>query len=329
MSRILQRLNVLAICLLGGVLGAVLAVQLWPRARALAQARPTAPDAREEAELRWPETLTLCPAQSGDPVKLVKVTKAGLQLQPGKYELPKIAGDDFQNPRAVQQWLRDVTFTLKSDASKSIVSVGIAVVLPVRRTDLDCLTVVTFAGTSQRWCDAHPHYCDGGCPGIRYCTLHWGLVPVATASGLRSRYAAWVEAMGRRDVRPLLQGTKDLLLPPGGEMTLSADGRGDSMVGGTGQGGRKYPAPLNAILWAEGIEEAKDARPCDERNNRETGCAFAEVSKFNIGVDVVHFEDGTIWGNYGYGYATPNPDGIFTRVSAEGCPLGGAASGPK
>ena len=57
--------------------------------------------------------------------------------------------------------------------------------------------------------------------------------------------------------------------------------------------------------------------------------AFAEVSKFNIGVDVVHFEDGTIWGNYGYGYATPNPDGIFTRVSAEGRPLGGdTVSGP-
>jgi len=326
MSGILRRLNVLAICLLGGVLGAVLVVEVWPRARALAQVRPTAQDAKEEAELRWPETLQVYPAHSGDPIKLVKVTKAGLQLQPGKYQLPKIAGDDFETPRAVQQWLGDLAFTLKSEASKSIVSVGIAVVLPVRRTDVDCLT---FAQYGQRWCDAHPHYCDGGCPVIRFCTLHWGLVPAATASGLRSRYEAWVEAVGRRDDRPLLQGTKALLLPPGGEITLSAEGRGDSIVGGVGQGGRKYPAPLNGILWAEGIEEATDARPCAERYNPTTGCAFAEVSKFNIGVDVVHFEDGTIWGNYGYGYATPNPDGIFTRVSAEGCPLGGgAASGP-
>ncbi|MGO8736359.1 MAG: hypothetical protein ACLQVM_26600 [Terriglobia bacterium] len=326
MSRILQRLNVLAICVLGGVLGAVLAVQVWPRARALAQVRPTAQDVREEAELRWPETLTLCPAHAGDPVKLVKVTKAGLQLQPGKYELPKIAGDDIENPHAVHQWLGDVAFTLRSEASKSIVSVGIAVMLPVRRTDLDCLTLAQYG---EHWCDAHPHYCDGGCPGIRCCTLHWGLVPHATASGLRSRYAAWVEAHRSRDDRPLLQGTKALLLPPGGELTLSADGRGDSMVGGTDQRGRKYPGPLNWILSQEGIEEAKGARTCDERNNPKTGCAFAEVPKFNIGVDVVYFEDGTIWGNYGYGYATPNPNGIFTRVSAEGCPLtGGAASGP-
>ena len=324
MSRVLQRVNVLAICLLGGVLGTVLVVEIWPRACALAQARPTAQEAREEAESTWPETLQVYPTHSGDPVKLVKVTKAGLELQHGKYELPKIAGDDFENPRAVQQWVRDLTFTLRSEASKTIVSVGIAVVLPVRRTDLDCVTIARYG---DHWCDAYPHYCDGGCPGLRYCTLHWGLVPAATASRLRARYEAWVEA-GKGDYRPLLQGTKALLLPPGGEITLSADGRGESMVGGTGQRGRKYPGPLNAILGAEGIEEATDARPCAERYNPTTGCAFAEVSKFNIGVDVVHFEDGTIWGNYGFGYATPNPDGIFTRVSEDGRPLGGAASGP-
>jgi hypothetical protein len=281
---------------------------------------------REEAELRWPETLTLCPALARDPVKLLKVFKAGLQLQPGKFELPKIAGDDFETPRAVQQWLRDVAFTLKSEASKSIVSVGIAVVLPVRRTDVDCLTLAEYG---ERWCDAHPHYCDGGCPVLKYCTLHWGLVPAATASGLRSRYAAWVEAHGRRDYRPLLQGTTALLIPPGGEVTLSAAGRGDSMVGGTGQRGRRFPGPLNGILWQEGIDEATDARPCDERYNPTTGCAFAEVPKFNIGVDVVHFEDGTIWGNYGYGYARPNPDGIFTRLNTDDpSDTGSPGSGP-
>jgi hypothetical protein len=86
---------------------------------------------------------------------------------------------------------------------------------------------------------------------------------------------------------------------------------------------------MNAILYEEGLEEAKDARPCAERANSKTGCAFADVQKFNFGIDIVYFDDGTIWGNYGYGYATPNPDGIFTRVSAEGCPLvGGAASAP-
>jgi hypothetical protein len=70
---------------------------------------------------------------------------------------------------------------------------------------------------------------------------------------------------------------------------------------------------MNGIVYEEGIEEAKGAEPCLERINSKKGCAFAEVSKFNIGIDVVYFDDGTIWGNYGYGYAIPNPDGIFTR----------------
>jgi len=322
MSSILQRLNVLAICLLGTVLCGVLVIQVWPRARALAQARPTAQDAKEEAEWTWPKTLQVPSAHSGDPVKLIKVTKAGLQLQPGKYQLPKIAGDTLELSDPVHQWLRDVTFTLKSEASKSIVSVGIAVMLPVRRTDVDCLT---FGGYGQTWCDTHPDYCDGGCPVVMYCTLHWGLVPAATASGLQSRFAVDKWRDGLHNAVP--QGTKPLLLPPGGELALSADGRRDGMVGGTTQIPSHFPAPLNAILWEEGINEAKGAQPCEERANSKTGCSFAEVSKFNIGIDVVYFDDGTIWGNYGYGYATPNPDGIFTRVSEQGCPLGGAASG--
>lgn len=59
-----------------------------------------------------------------------------------------------------------------------------------------------------------------------------------------------------------------------------------------------------------------DTEPCLDRINSKKGCAFSEVSMFNIGVDVVFFEDGSIWGNYGYGYALPGPDGIFKRVDA-------------
>ena len=136
MSKVLERLNVLAICLLGGVIGIALLVQFWPRVRALAQSRMPEHVAKEEAEWTWPKTLRVCPAHAGDPVKLIKITKGGVPLEPGKYELPRIAGDDFENPHAVLRWLGDVAFTLRSEAPKNIVSVGIAVMLPVRRIDV-------------------------------------------------------------------------------------------------------------------------------------------------------------------------------------------------
>jgi hypothetical protein len=308
MSRILQRLNVLAICLLGGVLGAVLLVQFWPRVRALAQSRVTEQVAKNEAEWTWPKTLQVCPAHAGDPVKLIEITKGGVPLQPGKYELPKIAGNEFETADAFPRWLGDVAFTLRSEATKNIVSVGIAVMLPVRSTDLDCISRIRDGDTL---CHFDPHWCDGGCPVIRHCTLHWGLIPTAAASGLRSRYAS----DNRKGERRLLQGRNALLVAPGEEVTLSAEGRAAGWVGGVAAEGSHFPSPMNAILSEEGLEEAKDARPCVERANSRIGCAFAEVPKFNFGIDIVYFEDGTMWGNFGYGYATPNPDGIFTRLS--------------
>ena len=57
--------------------------------------------------------------------------------------------------------------------------------------------------------------------------------------------------------------------------------------------------------------------PCGAGANSKTGCAFSQVSKFNIGLDVVYFEDGTVWGNYGYGYAFPNPDGTYARIRTD------------
>jgi len=326
MSRVLERLNVLAICLLGGVLSAVLGSQIWPRGGVLAQAGMTEQVAKEEAEYTWPKTLRVCPAHAGDPVKLIKITKGGVLLQPGKYQLPQLAGDTFQNVNAVQGWLRDVAFSLRSEAPKNIVSVGIAVMLPVRSTDVDCISRIR---DGDQLCHIDPHWCDGGCPVIKYCTLHWGLVPAAAASGLRSRYASWAKGDYGDGDRKLLQGRNTLLLAPGEEVALSAERPADWMVGGIAAEGSHFPSPLNAILWDEGLEEAKDARPCAERANSRTGCAFAEVPKFNFGIDVVYFEDGTIWGNYGYGYATPNPDGIFTRLNTHDTPDNGSpASGP-
>ena len=160
---------------------------VWPRVRALAQSRMPEHVAKEEAEWTWPKTLRVCPAHAGDPVKLIKITKGGVPLEPGKYELPRIAGDDFENPHAVLRWLGDVAFTLRSEAPKNIVSVGIAVMLPVRRIDVNCISRIRDYGDTL--CRIDPHWCDGGCPGIRHCTLHWGLIPAVAASGLRSRHA--------------------------------------------------------------------------------------------------------------------------------------------
>ncbi len=144
-------------------------------------------------------------------------------------------------------------------------------------------------------------------------TLHWGLIPGLTAPGLEARYRA--EAKGIFGDRAPLQGKESLRLAPGEEVTLWLAGRVEG-IGAITDPRKGFSDIMNGIVYREGIDEARGEEPCIERANSKTGCAFAEVSKFNIGLDVVYFEDGTIWGNYGYGHALPNPDGIFTRVNA-------------
>ncbi len=233
------------------------------------------------------------------------------EVVPGKCRMPEIAGDEDQNSDAFKDWLRDASFTLRSQTSKNIVSVGIAVVFPVRDTDLDCPYITGNKTAPNAWCDAHPAFCDGGCAELIRNTLHWGLIPAPTASGLEARYAR-ARAEGE-NWRTLLQGEGPLRLAPGEEVTLSLAGRVDGFMTLTDPR-HGVSDTMNGIVGNEGIDEAKGAEPCINRVNSKIGCAFVEVSKFNIGIDVVYFEDGTIWGNYGYGYAFPNPDGVFTRV---------------
>jgi len=316
MSKLLERLNVLAICLLGGVLASALVAQVLPGVRP--PAGSVAESEMYEREWAWPKTLQVYPSHPGDPVKLVRIMKDGKEIVPGTYRMPEIAGDDSHQVDAVKDWLKDASFTLRSQTSKNIVSVGIAVVFPVRNTDYDCVSDPGLGpGTHEPWCKLHPHWCDGGCPQLIDTTLHWGLIPGMTASGLETRYRA--EATGHYGDRAPLQGAEWLRLQPGQEVTLSPAGREVGMMA-TRDPRHPFSENVNAILSHEGIEEAKGTEPCHHRFNSKTGCAFAEVSKFNIGLDIVYFEDGTIWGNYGYGYALPNADGIFTRVDARHFP---------
>ena len=302
MSRLLQLLNVLAVCLLSGVLAPMLVAQT--------QAGSRSPERFPRPDLEpWPETLQVYPAHAGDPVEVVRIMKDGNELVPGTYRMPQIAGDPGQAVDAVKGWLGAASFTLKSQSSKNIVSIGISVVFPTRRTDLEC-------GESPggEWCGANPHWCDGGCPELLGETLHWGLIPGSARSGLEARYRA--VARGVYGDRVPLEGKEPLRMVPGKEITLSWDGR---VAGGAHMDTRRrFADVVSLFLFNEGIEEATDTELCILRaySNPNKGCAFAEVPKFSIALDIVYFEDGTIWGNYGYGYALPNPDGIFTRVDA-------------
>jgi len=178
MSKVLQRLNVVAIWLLGGVLASVVVAQIRSGVRPTAQAAP--PD----DDWLWPQTLQVYPAHAGDPVKLVKITKGGNEILPGTYKMPQIAADTFHGRDAVRDWLSDASITLRSQTSKNIAAVGIAVVFHMRRTDAEC-------GEPPRetQCGKDPHWCDGGCPTLLHDTLHWGLIAPMTASGLEARYA--------------------------------------------------------------------------------------------------------------------------------------------
>jgi hypothetical protein len=311
MSKVLQRLNVLAICLLGGVLATVVLAQIRPGPRP-----STRVDELMEKDWTWPKTLQVHPADDGDPVELVRILIDGQEAVPGAYIMPAIAGDNSHVMDAVQQWSKRVSFALKSQTTKNIVSVGISIVVPVRRTDLECWQITGSKSVDEPMCKAHPHWCDGGCPTLIQNTMHWGRIPANAASGLEARYAI-ARAEGKH-WRNLLEGSESLRIAPGEEVTLSPAERGEGIWGDTAPW--LFSIQLDGILFAEGIEEARGAEPCFNRSGTKKGCAFAEVSKFNVAVDIVYFEDGTIWGNYGYGYALPNPDGIFTRVDARDFP---------
>ncbi len=318
MSSILQRVNVLATCLLGGVLASILVAQVLPRTP-----RPIGPkQAKMEAEWIWPDTLQVVPSQPGDAVKLVRIIKGDHEIIPGESKLPALAGDLDGLYKTFDAWLNDVSFVVQNQTERPIVAVGVSVVLPVRQTGMPCL----FNGEREPglapdpWCDQHPHWCDGGCPLLVIRNMQWGRIPPEAATGLVEQLRAqhsWTSPVLSLDV-PLEARTR-LAWPSGQAVELSPAGRVDGMSGATDPRGG-FPNVLNGILGREGIAEAQDEDPCEARANSRTGCAFAEVSKFNIAVDVVYFGDGTLWGNYGYGYALPTPDGIFRRVDARDFP---------
>jgi hypothetical protein len=281
--------------------------------------QPNVPKALQD-EWRWPKTLQVFPSQQGDPVRLVRIIKGGQEIVPGEYKLPVITADHFLTPNPMDDWLKDTSFVLLNRTAKTVVSVGISVILPATQTNADCHFLVGGAWLRDPFCDANPGWCDSGCPVLLHKTVSWGQIPAETASGLRDRYRA-----EQRRVSPYieegapLEGKGWLQLPPGQEITLSLAYRGDSWLTVTDPR-KDFSNSMSVILHTEGIEEAKEAEPCSERISSKKGCAFSQVSKFNIGLDVVHFSDGTIWGNYGYGYALPNPDGIFKRVDARDFP---------
>jgi hypothetical protein len=218
-------------------------------------------------------------------------------------------------PNPVDDWLKDASFVLENQSSKTVVAVGISVILPARQTNVDCRVGIPTG--LDPFCGANPGWCDNGCAVLIEKPVHWGLIPALAASGLQSRYKA--EAKGLWGDRTIVEGKESFQLVPGAQIILSPAARADGL-GAIREPRHSFADSVNGVLYEDGIEEARGEKPCAERANSRTGCGFAEVSKFNIGIDVVYFDDGTIWGNYGYGYAVPNPDGIFTRVNAHDSP---------
>jgi len=312
MSKLLQRLNLLATCVLGGVLASLLVAQIRPGAPAPARARAPL----DEKQWPWPETLQVYPSHPGDPVKLVRIVKTGKEIVPGTYRIALMAADQFSGPNPLDDWLRDASFVVRNEASRNIVCVGVSVVFPARHTGVDCPSTTS----PSSWCNQQPAWCEGGCPILLQRTLQWGRIPALAATGLEVRLRE-----GRILTSPVLhvgdslQGSAWPALAPGQEAALSLAGRVDGWIALIDPR-MPFPDAINHILRQEGLDEATDTDPCVTRQYSKFGCAFAEVSRFNIGIDIVYFEDGTIWGNYGYGYALPNPDGIFTRVDAHDVP---------
>jgi hypothetical protein len=315
MPNILQRLNVLAISLLAPVLTSVLVAQIKPGVR------PTAQAGSPDEEGVWPKTLQVSPSEPGDPVKLVKIIKGDKEIVLGAYIMPEASGP---YPNLLDDWVKDMTFVLENDSSKTIVSVGIAIVFPFRRTGQECAGI-----SAPGWCDAHPHWCDGGCPNLIEKSLHWGRLPAETAKALKARYAA--DGRGIRADYPEpwslpLQGRGPLLLAPGWQIPLSpADAGNDEAVTDPR---KPFSGSVFRRLQSEGLEEPQGTEPCENGADSEVRCGFRAVPKFNVGIVVVYFEDGTIWGSFGFGYGHPNSDGIFARVSEQEF-LGGIKSIPR
>ena len=169
-------------------------------------------------------------SQPGDPVKLVSIVKGGEEIQPGTYGIPRISGDRSRDTDAVDDWLKDVSFVLLNQTKKTITSVGLSVVLPVRRTDSDCVSSTGSKSSPSPWCDAHPDFCDGGCPALIQKTLHWGQIPAEAVSALKALYrdknVEWAT----------FQGKESLQITPGQQIQLSLAGRGDGLFAVTDRG---------------------------------------------------------------------------------------------
>src|SRR5208282_927334 len=105
--------------------------------------------------------------------------------------------------------------------------VGIAVVFPVRQTDMPC----TYLGEPgpNPWCDAHPHWCDGGCPLLVHKTMQWGRIPAQAATGLEARLLA-KHYFDARILRAKNTPGR-LALAPGQEVVLSSVGLVDGPMG--------------------------------------------------------------------------------------------------
>ena len=122
---------------------------------------------------RGRKSLQVYAANPRDAVRLVRIMKDGTEVVPGTYVQSEMSEDYSSSSYPVEDWLRDASFVLKNQTGKTIVCVGMSVVFPARTTGIECSSITGSKSAWEPWCEAHPHWCDGGCPDLIRNTLHW------------------------------------------------------------------------------------------------------------------------------------------------------------
>jgi len=138
MSKLLDRLTLVALCVLGAVLASLLIVEGWHRVRVVpivrAQGDPTGGN----------KTVLVNKTRRLDPIEVVKVLEGGKEVAPGDpsqddlnwlmpKDLPLRPARQFRTAYkfpAGESWLRDLSLVLLNRTSKNIVHVSMHVTFP-------------------------------------------------------------------------------------------------------------------------------------------------------------------------------------------------------
>lgn len=87
------------------------------------------PSVNQSVQVRGgrPRTVDIEPENLSDAVKIVRISEGGMEVLPGRFLEPYLPGKPFQ---AGDNWLRDLSITLKNQTSKKIAFVWVTFIFP-------------------------------------------------------------------------------------------------------------------------------------------------------------------------------------------------------